>query len=170
MRQVVNAPVGNPRHAGTDEGDRSLVGGKGSVVRAPRRQPEAVREIESRSPSLVRSPRPPRSLLQPRSIFLPRLQASRFHLRLLRSLGTPPYRRNVRLPARAFPLSFGVSFFLFFLSVSFYWQQPPTPSRFYTGKSIQPYVCLAGASAVLVHGFRNLLQLDRISGAIVRRG
>lgn len=60
--------------------------------------------------------------------------------------------------------------FLFFpLSVSFYWQQPPTPSRFYTGKSIQPYVRLAGASAVLVHGFRNLLQLDGISGVIVRR-
>jgi len=166
VRQVVNAPVGNPCHAGTDEGDRSLVGGKGSVVRAPRRQPEAVGEIESRSSSLARSPCPP--LLQPRFIFLPRLQASRFHFRLLRSLGTPPYRRNVRFPARSHcPSAF--PFFFFSLSVSFYWQQP-TPSRFYTGKSIQPYVRLAGASAVLVHGFRNLLQLDRISDVIVRRG
>lgn len=167
MRQVVNAPVGKPRHAGTDEGDRSLVGGKGSVVRAPRRQPEALREIESRSPSLVRFPCPPRSLLQPRSILLPHLQASRFHL--LRSFGLPRHtRRNVRLPARSHcPSAF--PFFFFPLSVSFYWQQPPTPSRFYTGKSIQPYVRLAGTSAVLVHGFRNLLQLDRISGAIVRR-
>lgn len=170
MRQVVNAPVRNPRHAGTDEGDRSLVGGKGSVVRAPRRQPEAVREIESRSLSLVRSPCPPRSLPQPRSIFLP----------LSLSVPLPPStcslpsvprhtRRNVRLPARSHcPSAFPFSFFS--LSVSLYWQQPPTPSRFYTGKSIQPYVRLAGASAVLVHGFRNLLQLDRISDAIVRRG
>lgn len=73
VRQVVNAPVGNPRHAGTDEGDRSLVGGKGSMVRAPRHQPEAVREIESRSLSFIRSLCPSRSLLQPRSIFLLRL-------------------------------------------------------------------------------------------------
>lgn len=58
-------------------------------------------------------------------------------------------------------------FLFFLLSVSFYWQQPPpTPSRFYTGKSIQPYVRLAGASAVLVHGFRNLLQLDRTAARL----
>lgn len=73
MRQVVNAPVRNPRHAGTDEGDRSLVGGKGSVVvRAPRRRRAAAsqRQSESRrdrvSVSVTRSlsPRSPRSLLQ----------------------------------------------------------------------------------------------------------
>lgn len=167
MRQVVNAPVGNPRHAGTDEGDRSLVGGKGSVVRAPRRQPEAVREIESRSPSLVRFPCPPRSLLQPRSILLPHPQASRFHL--LRSFGLPRHTGATFVSPRVPTVLRRFLFSFFPLSVSFYWQQPPTPSRFYTGKSIQPYVRLAGTSAVLVHGFRNLLQLDRISGAIVRR-
>lgn len=88
VRQVVSAPVGNPRHAGTDEGDRSLVGGKGSVVRAPRRQPEAVREIES----LARCP--PRSLPQPRSIFLPRLS----------SVPLPPSSclRYPAIPARTF--------------------------------------------------------------------
>lgn len=173
MRQVVNAPVGNPRHAGTDEGDRSLVGGKGSVVRAPRRQPEAVREIESRSPSLARSPCPPRSLLQPRhppsSFPVFKRPASTFDSFV--PLGAPPYRRNARFPARSHcPSAFPFFFFSPLPPVSLYWQQPPTPSRFYTGKSIQPYVRLAGASAVLVHGFRNLLQLDRITGAIVPRG
>lgn len=97
---------------------------------------------------------------------------SLFHLGLLRPFDTTS-PSPLRSPRARSPLSFGVSFFFFLLSVSFYWQQqppPPTPSRFYTGKSIQPYVRLAGASAVLVHGFRNLLQLDRTSGAIVRRG
>lgn len=166
MRQVVNAPVGNPRHAGTDEGDRSLVGGKGSVVRAPRRQPEVVREIESCSPSLVRSLPVLLDLSfshVPSSFLTFNRPSSTFDF----FVPSIPRRTGVRLPARSHcPSAF--PFFFFSLSVSFYWQQPPTPSRFYTGKSIQPYVRLAGASAVLVHGFRNLLQLDRISDAIVR--
>lgn len=113
MRQVVNAPVGNPRRAGTDEGDRSLVGGKGE--RGPCTPPPArgsQRDRVSVAVSLVRSPCPPRSLLQPRSVLLSRSSGVP-----LPPSSTPSFLRRSptqRLPPRAFPLSFGVSFFLFF--------------------------------------------------------
>lgn len=177
MGQVVNAPVRNPCHAGTDEGDRSVGRAERGVrsvhpaASGSQRDRVSVSQSFSFSFSLFFSFSfcPFRSLPRPRFILLPRLVAVLLPPSASSFPSVPPqYLRTVCLVPRTFPLSFGVSFF-FFLSVSFYWQQPPTPSRFYTGKSIQPYVRLAGTSAVLVHGFRNLLQLDRINGAIVRR-
>lgn len=108
VRQVVNAPVGNPRHAGTDEGDRPAGERKGE--RGPRTLPPArgsrrdrVSVCSSVSPLLSFSS----SLPRPRFILVQRLAAFRFHLRLLRPFDIPRFPR----------LSFGVSFF--FLSLSF---------------------------------------------------
>lgn len=122
MRQVVSPPVGNSCGAGTEEGDRLLVGGKGRGQR-----PEALhREIE------------------PRSFFFSTYSSLSLFL-----LPCPVHIQSIPLHPYSGPVLFS-----FFPSL-FCWQQPPppTPSRFYTGESIQSSVSRkneAGSSSWIV--------------------
>lgn len=119
MRQVVNAPVRSPCHAGTDEGDRSLAGRKGSMHPA-RGSPER----SSLSPRSSLS----FSLTLSFSISFPRAARSSSSFSVVSSHAVPlpltggspsslPHPRRLssgvvlRLHSPRFPLSFGVSFF-----------------------------------------------------------
>lgn len=116
------------------------------------------------------------------SLFLQRLVESHQHLRLLRPFDTTPPSPQRRAPLALIPpaRSRCPSAFSFFYPLSFSFSLHLRLFLLAAAADAQPVLHQQIDStlrtsrwserAVLVHGFRNLLQLDRTSGAIVRRG
>jgi len=160
VRQVVNAPVRNPRHAGTDEGDRSVGGRKGEY--GPCTPPPARgsrRDRVDRSSSV--SPLPS-FFISPSATFHPCSTRSASTLDFFVPSVLPV---SIPFPARSHcPSAFPFFSSRLFLLAAAADAQPVLHRRIDSALRTSRWI----ERAVLVHGFRNLLHLDGTSDAIVR--